>query len=232
MCIATGYVVPNRNLPQKPQEKTRKRPIARLLAKSDAATTGFLTYKNLHFPAALGKRGVRARKKEGDGTTPMGAWNCTKVYYRPDRVRRPATTLVAEPIRRDFGWCDAPGDRNYNRKVTMPYSASAESLWRDDHLYDVIVILDYNTKPRSRSRGSAIFLHVARPSLAPTEGCIAMKREHLLRLLRMLSPGGALAAGKTLAISADCAAGSNRGRSHAFRGRVSWRRSSPHASAG
>ncbi len=191
-----------------------------------------IVYKNLHFPAALGKGGVRAWKKEGDGTTPLGAWTCAMVYYRPDRVRRPLTALHAEPLRAEFGWCDAPNDRNYNRKVTLPYAASTESLWRDDHLYDVIVALDYNVMPRLRGRGSAIFLHVARPSLAPTEGCIAMKREHLLRLLCALSPGAALAAGKTPAISANSAAGSSKGRSRAFRGRVLWRRSTPRASGG
>ena len=126
----------------------------------------------------------------------MGAWACVKVYYRPDRVRRPQTTLRAEPLRVGIGWCDAPNDRNYNREVILPYAASAETLWRDDHLYDVIVVLDYNLMPRSRGRGSAIFLHVARLSLSPTEGCIAIKREHLLRLLQVLSRGAAVAAGK------------------------------------
>jgi L,D-peptidoglycan transpeptidase YkuD (ErfK/YbiS/YcfS/YnhG family) len=224
--------VHNQNLPQKPRERTRKRTIARLLTKSDATSTGILIYKNLHFPAALGVGGIRAQKKEGDGATPLGAWACVKVYYRPDRVRRPQTTLHAEPLRTGIGWCDAPNDRNYNRKVTLPYAASAEILWRDDHLYDVIVVLDYNLMPRSRGRGSAIFLHVARLSLSPTEGCIAIKREHLLRLLQALSPGAAVAAGKTRAISANCAAGSSKDRSRAFGGPVLWRRSSPHASAG
>ncbi len=162
----------------------------------------------------------------------MGAWACAKVFYRPDKLKRPPTPLHTEPLRGNFGWCDAPGDRNYNRQVALPYAASAENLWRPDHLYDVIVVLDYNMRPRSRGRGSAIFLHVARPSLAPTEGCIAMKRKHLLQLLRMLSPGAAIAAGKTLAVNANCAAGSNKGRSLAFRGRVLWRRSLPRASAG
>ena len=232
MCNATGHLVRNKNLPQKPQEKTRKRTIARLLTKSDTATTGFLTYKNLHFPVTLGKSGTRAGKKEGDGATPFGVWVCAKVFYRPDRLRRPQTSLHTEPLRGHFGWCDAPGDRNYNRQVALPYAASAESLWRDDHLYDVIVVLDYNRMPRSRGRGSAIFLHVARPALPPTEGCIAMKRDHLLRLLRILTPGAAIAAGKTLAISARCAEGSSRDRPRAFRGRALWRRSSPHGSAG
>jgi L,D-peptidoglycan transpeptidase YkuD (ErfK/YbiS/YcfS/YnhG family) len=229
LCNATGHLVRNRNLPQKPRERTRKRTVARLLTKSDATSTGVLTYKNLHFPAALGVGGIRAPKKEGDGATPLGAWACVKVYYRPDRMRRPQTTLHAEPLRTRIGWCDAPNDRNYNRKVALPYPARAETLWREDHLYDVIVVLDYNLMPRSRGRGSAIFLHVARPSFSPTEGCIAIKRKHLLRLLQALSLGAAVAAGKTLAISAGCAAGSSKGRSRAFRGPVLWRRSPPHA---
>ncbi len=191
-----------------------------------------LAYRNLHFPVALGKGGVRAPKKEGDGATPCGAWSCTRVYYRPDRIRRPQTALHAEPIRRDFGWCDAPDDRNYNRKVTLPYAASTETLWRDDHLYDVIAVLDYNMMPRAKGCGSAIFLHVARASFTPTEGCIAMRREHLLQLLRMLKPGAAITAGKAPAISARCVAGSCKDQPRAFRGRALWRRSSPHGSAG
>jgi L,D-peptidoglycan transpeptidase YkuD (ErfK/YbiS/YcfS/YnhG family) len=89
-------------------------------------------------------------------------------------------------IRRDDGWCDASADRNYNRPVRLPYPASAERLWREDGLYDLVVVLDYNDRPRSRGRGSAIFMHVARPGYAPTEGCIALARGHLLRLLERL----------------------------------------------
>ena len=229
---ATGDRVHNQNLPQNRKEKTRKRSLARVIMRSDTVTTGVLVYKNLHFSVALGKGGVRVQKREGDGATPMGAWPCVKVYYRPDRVTRPRTALHVEPIRRDFGWCDAPDDRNYNRKVTLPYAASTEALWRDDHLYDVIAVLDYNLMPRSRGRGSAIFLHLARASLAPTEGCIAMKREHLLRFLATLKPGTAICAGKPPAISARCAAGSCKDRPRASRCRALWRRSSPHGSAG
>ena len=232
MCDATGEAVRNQNLPQKLQEKTRKRNIVRLLTRSDAVINGILAYRNLHFPAALGKGGVRAQKREGDGATPLGMWAAVKVYYRPDKVGRPATRLPAEALRQNDGWCDAPHDRNYNRKVTLPYPRSAERLWRDDRLYDVIVILAYNMRPRAQGRGSAIFMHVARPSFKATEGCIAMRQDHLLRLLSTLSPGAVIAAGKTLTISAGSAAGSSRGRSHASRGRVLWRRSSPHASAG
>jgi L,D-peptidoglycan transpeptidase YkuD (ErfK/YbiS/YcfS/YnhG family) len=91
------------------------------------------------------------------------------------------------------GWCDAPADRNYNRPVRLPYAATAEHLWRSDALYDVVVVLDYNERPCMRGRGSAIFMHVARPGYAPTEGCIALARPHLLRLLERLAPGDAVA---------------------------------------
>jgi L,D-peptidoglycan transpeptidase YkuD (ErfK/YbiS/YcfS/YnhG family) len=221
--------VRTQNLPQNRQEITRKRISLRLFAKSGAAAAGILAYGNLQFPAAVGKGGMRARKREGDGATPLGVWRLLWAYYRPDRVARPKTALPLQPLRRDFGWCDAPADRNYNRKVALPYPASAERLWRDDRLYDVIVVLDYNLEPRAKGRGSAIFLHVARPGLAPTEGCIALKYEHLLRLLAALKPKASVAAATRVNAGA---AGSGKGRSPAFRGRALWRRSTPHASAG
>jgi L,D-peptidoglycan transpeptidase YkuD (ErfK/YbiS/YcfS/YnhG family) len=212
------------NLSQKRLEKTQKRSILRILAASDAVSTGTLSYGNLHFPVALGRNGVRALKREGDGATPLGYWPLKRIYYRRDRIARPRTLLSAEPIGRHSGWCDAAGDRNYNRKVALPYSASAEHLWRNDQLYDVIVVLGYNTAPRATGRGSAIFIHIARRSFAPTAGCIAMKREHLLRLLALLKRETVIATGNSLKISSVAGAGSDKGRSPAFRARVSWRR--------
>jgi len=114
------------------------------------------------------------------------------VLYRADHVRRPLTRLPARAIGRTDGWCDAPADRNYNRLVRLPYEASAETLWRADDLYDVVVVLSHNTTPRVRGGGSAIFMHVAKPGCAPTEGCVALRREHLLLLLRHLGPGAAI----------------------------------------
>lgn len=90
------------------------------------------------------------------------------------------------------GWCDAPSDRNYNRGVTLPYSASTERMWRDDELYDVVGILDHNARPRVRGRGSAIFLHVARAGYRPTEGCVALARGDLMRVLRLVGRGARL----------------------------------------
>jgi L,D-peptidoglycan transpeptidase YkuD (ErfK/YbiS/YcfS/YnhG family) len=115
-----------------------------------------------------------------------------RVLYRADRLLRPRTLLPSVRIRTDAGWCDASSDRNYNRPVHHPYPARAEHLWRQDGLYDVVVVLGYNDRPRVRGLGSAIFLHVAASAGAPTEGCIAVARSHLLRLLACLAPGARL----------------------------------------
>jgi L,D-peptidoglycan transpeptidase YkuD (ErfK/YbiS/YcfS/YnhG family) len=146
----------------------------------------------LNLPCAFGRAGRRARKHEGDGATPVGRWQVLGVLYRADRVQRPLTRLPVRPIARDDGWCDASADRNYNRPVRHPYAASAERLWRADHLYDIVVVLNHNVQPRVRSRGSAIFMHIARPGYAPTEGCIALRREHLLRFVRRAGVCGAV----------------------------------------
>jgi L,D-peptidoglycan transpeptidase YkuD (ErfK/YbiS/YcfS/YnhG family) len=146
----------------------------------------------LRFPCALGRGGCRARKREGDGATPIGRWVMRCVLYRADRGGRPCTLLPSVAIPADAGWCDAASDRNYNRPVRHPYPARAEHLWRQDGLYDVLVVLGYNDRPRVRGLGSAIFLHVAKGAGAPTEGCIAVARSNLLRLLARLAPGARL----------------------------------------
>jgi L,D-peptidoglycan transpeptidase YkuD (ErfK/YbiS/YcfS/YnhG family) len=157
--------------------------------RSPGAARGLVRLGGLVLPCALGRSGRRVRKREGDGATPVGCWRLTAVLYRPDRVRRPATGLPVRRLSPGDGWCDAPADRNYNRPVRHPYPASAERLWRVDGLYDVVVVLSHNAQPRVRGCGSAVFMHVARPGYAPTEGCIALRREHLLRLLQRLGRG-------------------------------------------
>lgn len=169
------------------------RRVAAVSMLSAGASRGRLKLGSLTFPCALGRAGCRARKREGDGATPIGRWSMREVLYRPDRVRRPRTQLPVRAIRARDGWCDASADHNYNRPVRHPYPASAERLWRSDELYDVVVVLGYNDRPRARGRGSAIFMHVARPGYAPTEGCIALARGHLLRLLERLGPRSAVA---------------------------------------
>jgi L,D-peptidoglycan transpeptidase YkuD (ErfK/YbiS/YcfS/YnhG family) len=170
----------------------RIRTPAAVLGLSARSARGIVRLGGLAFPCALGRAGRCARKREGDGATPIGCWRLTAVLYRRDRLPRPATVLPVRPIRRDDGWCDAPADRNYNRAVRHPYPASAERLWRADPLYDVVVVLSHNTRPRVKGLGSAIFMHVARPGYVPTEGCIALRLEHLLRLLARCGIGGSL----------------------------------------
>lgn len=114
------------------------------------------------------------------------------VFYRPDRVTMPRTGLPVSALHAGLGWCDEPGDANYNRIVPLPYAGSHERLWRTDHLYDVIVVLGYNDLPRSHGRGSAIFMHLARPDYSPTEGCIAFALPDLLRILAQAQPGDAV----------------------------------------
>lgn len=150
------------------------------------STRGWLICGNYIFPCALGRGGVTARKREGDGATPRGAFRLESARYRLDKIFRPATALPVSAARQSDGWCDATNDRNYNRPIRHPYPASAEHLWRDDGLYDVLVVLDYNRLPRRRGAGSAIFLHCAREGFAPTEGCVALARRDLLKLLPLI----------------------------------------------
>ena len=159
-----------------------------LCVRSRAATQGVLQVGAVRLPCALGRGGIRARKREGDGATPRGLWRLRLVYFRPERGRRPQTALPVQPLRPDDGWCDAAADRNYNRKVRRPYPASAEQMWRDDALYDVVIVLDYNERPRVRGKGSAIFMHIARPGFRPTEGCIALRAVDMRKLLGLLRP--------------------------------------------
>ncbi len=134
---------------------------------------------------ALGKGGVRdARgKQEGDGATPAARMPLRRVLFRADRGPPPRCAVPVEPIAPEDGWCDDPAHRLYNRPVTRPFDASHEALWREDHVYDVIGVLGWNDDPVERGRGSAIFLHLARPGFAPTEGCVALEARELRRVL-------------------------------------------------
>jgi L,D-peptidoglycan transpeptidase YkuD (ErfK/YbiS/YcfS/YnhG family) len=143
---------------------------------------------------ALGLAGVTAAaaKREGDGKSPAGAWPLRRVLWRPDRRSAPETGLPARALTPEDGWCDDPGDPAYNQQVTLPYPASAERLWRDDAVYDLIVILGHNDDPVVPGAGSAIFLHLARPDYAATQGCVALAAGDLEALLRAARPGDAL----------------------------------------
>jgi L,D-peptidoglycan transpeptidase YkuD (ErfK/YbiS/YcfS/YnhG family) len=133
-----------------------------------------------------------SKKREGDGASPAGRWPLRRVLYRPDRRAAPETALPVEALSEGDGWCDAPDDPAYNRPVRLPYPASAEALWRDDGVYDLIVVLGHNDDPVVAGAGSAIFLHLARANYAPTQGCVALSVEDLERLLRVAHPSDVL----------------------------------------
>ncbi len=154
-----------------------------------ASTTAVLSFGSRHLRCSLGRSGIRSRKLEGDGATPRGKMALVEVYYRPDRLKRPKTGLPAFPLTPTMGWCDDPRDPNYNQPVPWPYTASAEHLWRKDHLYDLIVILDFNLFPRKKHRGSAIFWHLCHHNFTPTEGCIAIEKKEMLKLLERCDSG-------------------------------------------
>jgi len=141
---------------------------------------------------AVGRGSIRETKAEGDGVTPVGRWPLRRVLYRADRLAAPQTAFPIAPIGPDDGWCDDPADPAYNRPVRLPYPASHERLQRDDGLYDVVVVLGHNDDPVVPGAGSAIFLHVARDDYGPTEGCVALALEDLLRVLREAAPGSAV----------------------------------------
>ncbi len=144
---------------------------------------GRLTFAGRTLRAALGRGGVRADKQEGDGATPAGLLPLRRVLYRADRIKPPACGVPSEPLSPDDGWCDDTDDRAYNRMVRLPHAARHEALWRADAVYELVGVLGWNDAPPVRGRGSAIFLHVARPDFAPTEGCIALDRTDLVAVL-------------------------------------------------
>lgn len=147
------------------------------------AADGLFRFRGQILRCALGRAGIAARKHEGDGATPAGLLVLDRILYRADRVARPAAKMRAEPLAPTDGWCDDPTHADYNRPITLPHSARHEELWRKDALYDVVGVLDWNLAPVVRQRGSAIFLHAARPGLPPTEGCVALAPEDLLAML-------------------------------------------------
>jgi L,D-peptidoglycan transpeptidase YkuD (ErfK/YbiS/YcfS/YnhG family) len=139
-------------------------------------------------PVALGRAGIKASKREGDGGTPAGRFHPVRLWWRADRLPRPRTLLPVRRIGRDDAWCEDPSDRRYNHAFRRSANEPGDRLHRDDALYDLIIEIDHNTRPRVAGRGSAVFIHVAREGFSPTAGCIGLRRNGLVQLLRLLSP--------------------------------------------
>ena len=145
--------------------------------------SGYLKYKNLKFRCALGKAGVKKKTMEGDNITPKGIFKIIEIYYRPDKIKKIKTLIKKIKIKKNMGWCDDPNSRFYNKLINLPTKYSHEKLYRNDNLYDLIVVLSYNTNPIIKNKGSAIFMHVAKNSYGKTKGCIALKKNHLIKII-------------------------------------------------
>jgi L,D-peptidoglycan transpeptidase YkuD (ErfK/YbiS/YcfS/YnhG family) len=151
-------------------------------------TRGVLLAGSRAVPVVLGRGGIRANKFEGDGATPRGKFRLIRLWWRADRHPHPHTLLPTRRIGPTLAWCEDTTDRRYNRPFQRSAGDGGDRLWRDDHLYDFIIEIDHNTRPRVAGRGSAVFVHLARPNRGPTAGCVALTRNDLQRLLAVLAP--------------------------------------------
>jgi L,D-peptidoglycan transpeptidase YkuD (ErfK/YbiS/YcfS/YnhG family) len=155
----------------------------------EVSSHGTLSWRGRRVRCALGRGGMRRDKREGDGATPIGRFALRRVFYRPDRIAPPATRLPVTPVEENMGWCDDPAHSAYNQLVFLPFPGSHERLWRDDALYDLLAVIGWNDEPVAPGLGSAIFLHVASPDFAPTEGCVSVALDDLWALLAACGPG-------------------------------------------
>ncbi len=160
-----------------------------VLTRNARATTGLLKVGQLSFPCSIGRSGKSFLKREGDGASPRGTWKLRRLFYRADRHLPPRTALKPRVMRGHDGWCETVGDRSYNRLVRIPYATSHETMQRQDHLYDVVVELSHNERPRVQGLGSAVFFHLRQPDGGPTAGCVAVSARDMRIILQMIGPG-------------------------------------------
>jgi L,D-peptidoglycan transpeptidase YkuD (ErfK/YbiS/YcfS/YnhG family) len=149
---------------------------------------GWLSASPQFIIVAIGRGGIKGNKREGDGATPSGRYRLVRLWWRADRIPRPRTMLPTRPITAADGWCEDPSDRRYNRPISMQAGQPGDRLRRADALYDLIIEIDHNQRPRVSGRGSAVFVHVARADMTPTAGCVSMPASTLRRLLARLGP--------------------------------------------
>jgi len=168
----------------------RKRSLSRVIVRRRAGNSrqGWLTAGHFALPVALGRGGIKVNKREGDGGTPRGTFRLKRLWWRAERHRRPPTMLPSRRIAQDDAWCENPADRHYNQPVKLSRESNADRLARTDNLYDFIIEIDHNIRPRIKGRGSAVFIHAARDGLAPTAGCVALDLRTLRHLLARVGP--------------------------------------------
>ena len=145
--------------------------------------SGYLKYKDFKFKCALGKAGVGKKKIEGDNITPKGTFEIVKIYYRSDKIKKIYSKIKLFKINKKMGWCNDPISKKYNQLIKLPSKYTHEKLYRQDNVYDLIVVLNYNMIPIIKNKGSAIFIHVAKKNYKKTEGCVALKKKHLVKLI-------------------------------------------------
>ena len=147
----------------------------------------YLTYNKLKVKCAIGKKGINYKKKEGDLITPIGQFKIKYILYRRDRVKI-STKLKKKVIKKNMGWCNDPKSKQYNKLVELPFIFTHEELYKKENIYDIILVLNYNMNPIKKNRGSAIFIHVAKNNFKRTEGCVAIKKLNLIKLIKEISP--------------------------------------------
>ena len=148
--------------------------------------SGYLNYKNLKYRCALGKSGIKKKKKEGDNVTPSGVFKIIKIYYRADKIKKIISPIKKVLIKKNIGWCDDSKSNFYNQQINLPSKFGYEKLYRNDNLYDLIIVINYNMNPIIKNKGSAIFIHVAKNYYKKTKGCIALKKENLIELISLI----------------------------------------------
>ena len=146
----------------------------------------YLAYDDYKVKCALGKRGIGNKRREGDFITPKGKFKIKYILYRKDRIKRVQSKIKKIIIKKYMGWCDDPLSKDYNKLIKIPSEYSYEKLYKKDNVYDIILVLNYNMNPVVKNKGSAIFIHVTKANYKKTEGCVAIKKDHLLKIIKLL----------------------------------------------
>ncbi|KPU81961.1 transpeptidase [SAR11 cluster bacterium PRT-SC02] len=146
----------------------------------------FLIYNDYKLKCAIGKRGIKHKKREGDKSTPKGLFKLKYVLYRKDKIKKPKTALKTKILKRNMGWCDDIRSKHYNKLIKFPFRWRAEKLYRSDNTYNIVVVLDYNMKPIVKGKGSAVFIHLSKNNYSPTLGCISLNLKDLYLLLSLV----------------------------------------------